>query len=298
MLSHIEVDPMTSTPSSPRNPSAGSAGVIDIFHADSLAGPMSALKTYFEAAHAGASVNLTAGTSKQLAESILKGGQCDVFASSSPAVIAQYLMNKTIPGSARNGASWYVVFSANEMVVIVAKGNAHGIRHVADLARPGIRFIRVMGDNDLATGRTIEFVRRACAFEGRPELAQMIVANSINVPAMLTRVPDVVRAVRDGMADAGIVYYSAAVAAASDVDIVRFDASVNMSEAIRNTACVPGSAKNENGGLDFVRFLLTPEAQNILQSTGQPPLVPAIYRGELPPEIRIWSGSAARASAA
>jgi molybdenum ABC transporter molybdate-binding protein len=287
MPSHIEVDPMTGTLSSPRNLSAGSAGVIDIFHADSLAGPMSALKTYFEAAHAGARINLTAGTSKQLAERILKGGHCDVFASSSPAVIDQDLMNKPIPGSARNGASWYVVFSANEMVVIVAKGNVHGIRHIADLARPGIKFIRVTGDNDLATGRSIEFVRRACVFEGRPELAQAIVANSINVPAMLTRVPDVVRAVRDGTADAGIVYYSAAVAAGNDVDIVRFDPSVNMSEAIRNAACVPGSAKNENGGIDFVRFLLTSDAQNILQSTGQPPVVPAICRGELPPTIQI-----------
>jgi hypothetical protein len=32
-------------------------------------------------------------------------------------------MGKKIAGSDRDAASWYVVFSANEMVVITAKGN-------------------------------------------------------------------------------------------------------------------------------------------------------------------------------
>jgi ABC-type molybdate transport system substrate-binding protein len=73
---------------------------------------------------------------------------------------------------------------------------------------------------------------------------------------------------------------------ASPVDIIRFPDSVNMSEAIHNAACVPGNAKNPSGGMDFVNFLLTPEAQNILKETGQPPIFPAIRRGNVPPNIR------------
>src|SRR5262245_55764488 len=99
---------------------AGSAmaGTIEVFHADSLGGPMRELKKAFEAKNAGVTINLSAGTSKQLAERILKGDTCDVFAPSSPAVVDQDLLGKKITGTDKDAASWYAVFSANEMVVI------------------------------------------------------------------------------------------------------------------------------------------------------------------------------------
>ncbi len=64
------------------------AGTVEVFHVDSLAGPMRELKKAFEAKNAGVTINLTSGVSKQLAERILKGDTCDVFAPSSPAVVA------------------------------------------------------------------------------------------------------------------------------------------------------------------------------------------------------------------
>src|SRR6266540_5438712 len=79
--------------------SSAFAGVIEIFHADSLAGPMTALKKEFEAKNTDVVINLTSGVSKQLAERILKGDACDVFASSSPAVIEQDLMTNKVAGS-------------------------------------------------------------------------------------------------------------------------------------------------------------------------------------------------------
>jgi ABC-type molybdate transport system substrate-binding protein len=78
-------------------------------------------------------LSLTSGVSRQLAERILKGDTYDVFAPSSPAVVDEDLMSKKIAGSGKDAASWYVVFSANEMVVITAKGNPMGVRQVADL---------------------------------------------------------------------------------------------------------------------------------------------------------------------
>ena len=101
-------------------------------------------------------------------------------------------------------------------------------------------------------------------------------------PSKPTSVPDVVSAVKGGKANAGVVYYSAAVAARNDIDIVRFPASVNLSEAIRNAATVPGTAKNAKEATAFVAFLLTDEAQKILMDTGQPPVVPAIRKGTVP----------------
>jgi molybdate transport system substrate-binding protein len=262
------------------------AASVEVFHADSLAGPMQQLKKAFEGKHRAVTINLTSGVSRQLAERILKGDTCDVFAPSSPAVVDKDLMNKKIAGSGKDAASWYVVFSANEMVVITAKGNPLGIRQVADLAKPEVKFVRVTGEKDLATNRTIEFLKKASALEGKPELAQKIIDGAAVDPSKPNSVPDTVRAVREGKANAGVVYYSAAVAARNDLDIIRFPASVNLSNAIQNVAAVPGTAKNEKDAMEFVKFLLSAEGQNILKETGQPPVVPAIRKGNVPAEIK------------
>jgi molybdate transport system substrate-binding protein len=272
--------------------SVASAADLHVFHADSLAGPMQALKKAFESRRPGTEVILTSGVSRQLAERIVKGDRVDVFAPSSPAVIDEDLMNKPVAGASSAGrpaATWYVVFSANEMVVITAKGNPLGIQRASDLARPGVRFVRVNGEKDLATGRTATFLQRATAAEGNAALAQKIIdaaPASLSEPGKPVTVPSAVDAVRQGRADAAIVYYSAAMAARSDVEIVRFADTVNMSEAIRNAATVPGSAANTADALAFVAFLLSADAQAILAGTGQPPVVPAIRRGAVPPELR------------
>src|SRR5229473_5638807 len=49
------------------------AGFVEVFHADSLAGPMRELKKAFEEKNRDVTINLTSGVSKQLAERILKG---------------------------------------------------------------------------------------------------------------------------------------------------------------------------------------------------------------------------------
>ena len=266
--------------------SAGSAmaGVVEVFHADSLAGPMRELKKAFEAQNKAVTINLTSGISRQLAERILKGDTCDVFAPSSPAV-AEELLSKKVEGSNQDAAKWYVVFSANEMVVIAGKGNPLGIRQVLDLIKPGVKYVRETGEKNLGAVRSIEFLKRAAAEEGKPELAQKIIDAAVDADKPRS-VPEVVRAVREGGADAAVVYYSAAVAARNDVDIIRFPASVNMSEAIRNAATVPGTAKNPKEAADFVQFLLTAEAQTILKETGQPPVAPAVLKGDVPAALR------------
>ena len=262
------------------------AGAVEVFHADSLAGPMRELKKAFEEKNRDVTINLTSGVSKQLAERILKGDTCDIFAPSSTAVVDEDLMNKKLAGSDRDAASWYVIFSGNEMVVITGKGNPLGIRQVSDLAKPDVKFVRVTGEKDLATGRTVEFLKRAAALEGKPELAQKIIDSSAGEPSRPTSVPEAARGVREGHASAAVVYYSAAVAARNDVEIIRFPASVNMSDSIQNAALVPGTAKKPKEANDFVRFLLTAEAQAILKETGQPPIVPAIRKGDVPADVQ------------
>ena len=49
---------------------------------------------------------------------------------------------------------------------------------------------------------------------------------------------------------------------------------------------MPGTAKNGKDAMDFVKFLLSAEAQDILKETGQPPVVPAIQKGDVPAELK------------
>lgn len=253
------------------------AATLEVFHADSLAGPLTQIKQAYEAKHSGTTIALTGGTSRQLADRILKGEPCDLFAPSSPA-IANELVTK-------NAATWSIVFSANEMVVITPKGNPHRIHSVADLAKPDLKFARITGDKDLGTGRTVEFLRRAAKAESKEELAQQIIVKAPDDPAKPNSVPATVAAVREGKADAGVVYYSAAMAARNDIEIVRFPANVNLSEAIQNAVTVPGTAKSPKAAVDLVRFILSPEGQDILAKAGQPPIVPPVGKGNLPPEL-------------
>ena len=252
---------------------AAHADQLEVFHADSLAGPMQALTKAFEAKNAGVTFNLTGGTSRQLADRILKGETCDVFAPSSSAIANELV--------AKDAAPWSVVFSANEMVIITAIGNPQNIRKVSDLAKSDVTFARITAEKDLGTGRTIEFLKRAANAEGAPELTQKIIDAAI--PA--NSVPDTLNAVKSGKANASVVYFSAAVAAKNDVEVIRFPASVNLSDAIQNAATVPGTAKYPKEATEFVRFILSAEGQAILLQTGQPPVVPPIRNGRIPPEL-------------
>lgn len=262
------------------------AATIEVFHADSLAGPMKALKAAFENQHPSVRVNLTTGRSQELAERILKGEICDVFTPSAPAVVDKDLMTKKVAGTDRTGAAWSVIFSANEMVVITARNNPLGIKRMSDLAKTGVRFTRVTGEKDMATQRTIDFVKNVTALEGNPQLAQGIIAGAAADPAKPRTVPETIREVATGKADAGVVYYSAAVDAKKDVDSHRFPSEVNLSSQIRNAATIPSTAKEPAAALLFVRFILSEEGRKILEATGQPPVVPPITRGELPRELK------------
>jgi molybdate transport system substrate-binding protein len=262
------------------------AGAIDVFHADSLAGPMKALKAAFEAGNPGVTVNLVSGRSQELAERILNGDACDVFAPSAPSAIDQALVGKKVKGTDKEAATWSVVFSANEMVLITAKGNPQGIKRLIDLTKKEVRFTRVAGEKDLATKRTIDFIWNVATLEGKPDLAQGIIDRAAVDPAKPHTVPQTIADVASGKADAGVVYFSAAVAEKEKLEILRFPAMVNLSSDIRNAATVPATAKDPATAVKFVRLLISDEGKALLEATGQPPVAPPIFNGNVPAELK------------
>ena len=195
-------------------------------------------------------------------------------------MIDEDLIGKKTAGG-QDGASWYVVFSANEMAIITKKGNPLAIRQVSDLAKPEVKFARITGEKDLGTARTIEFVKRATNLEGKPELAQKIIDGAIAANS----VPDTVKAVREGSANAGVVYLSAAVAAKNDRrhPALSRQREHERGDPQRRHRSRHGEKSKE--AADFVRLILSPEGQKILEETGQPPVVPAMRKGNVPADI-------------
>lgn len=255
--------------------------LIELFHADSLGGPMRELKKAFEAKNPDFSINLTSGRSKELAERILKGDTCDVFAPSDPQVVKS-LLNKKVRG--KEAASWYIAFSANELVIITKRGNPFGVKQIKDLTKDGVIWARISGEADMGTNRTIEFIHNAATEEGIYDLAEQIIDSGI----MAGSVPGVLHAVQSGLANAGIVYLSAAVSISDDVDIIFFPATVNLSEKIVNVVTIPGVANNVNGADSFIKLLLSAEGSQILKLTGQPPIVPPLTEGNIPYDMSAY----------
>jgi ABC-type molybdate transport system substrate-binding protein len=71
---------------------------------------MKELKAAFEARQRGVTVHLVTGRSEPLAEQILKGDPCDVFAPSAADVIDRLLLGKKIAGTDQVAATWISSF--------------------------------------------------------------------------------------------------------------------------------------------------------------------------------------------
>ena len=103
---------------------------------------------------------------------------------------------------------------------------------------------------------------------------------------MKTGVVATIQAVVVGKANAAVVYYSAAVAAQGNLDIIRFPASVNQSDKIQNAVTVPEMTQNREMAIELVKFIISSDGQNILIKTGQPPVIPVIRKGVVPAGIQ------------
>ncbi len=127
------------TPSADQTPvpTAGAEKIaLKVFHAGSLTSPMEKIEAAFEADHKNVDVQLHPGGSTGLAKEILDlGAAADVFASADYTLIPELM----IP----DGASWYVTFAKNQMVLCYTDKSKFGDEVTADnwydiLGRDGV----------------------------------------------------------------------------------------------------------------------------------------------------------------
>lgn len=193
------------------------------------------------AVHPGPAVRLNLAGSQQLAGQLVAGAPADVFA---PADEVQ--LERVAPLLA--GAP--VPFATTGLAIAVEAGNPHGIASLTDLTTEGL--VVVLAAAEVPAGRYAEQALAAAGVVLQPA------SREPDVRAALSKV-------RLGEADAALVY-ATDVAAADGVDAVALPAAHQVTVTYR--AAVLAGAPNPQAAQDFVAFLTTAEAQDLLADLG------------------------------
>ncbi len=228
-------------------PASQIGGDLTVYAATSLEPAFEQIGDWFVDEHPDVSIEFSYDGSSVLATQILSGAPVDVFAS------ADAPNMEKITSEARNDGE-PTAFAASELAIAVAPGNPLGIEMLADLARAGAGApVTVICAAEVPCGNA----SRALLERDGVELAPA--SEEQNVTAVLTKV-------REGEADAGLVYLSDILRAEGEVDGIEIE---DASDAAGDYLAVPieGSDAPEAAAA-FSEFLLTDRVQQLLADLG------------------------------
>jgi len=210
---------------------------------------------------AGVKLVFSFGASSQLRTQLEQGAPADVFASADTVQMDTAVKSMVVVGTP-------TVFARNRLVLIVPKDNPAGITALADLARPGVKF--VTAGPEVPVGNYTRMLLEKLAadpqygagFDGK--VRANVVSEEANVRQVVTKV-------QLGEADAGIVY-SSDVTPQSAPALKTIDIPDNLNVVAVYPAAVATAAKAPATAANFVRYLTTPPAQTILKKYNFIPL--------------------------
>lgn len=186
------------------------------------------------------------GGSNALAAQIQQGAPADVFASANTSIPFQLYDQGLVEKP--------VVFTRNQLVVIVPRSNPANIHSVADVAKPGVKLVVA------APGVPVGDYTRTV-------LKNMNLSNALNnVVSNETDVREVLAKVALGEADAGFVYVTDARTVRGKVATIgiRWSAEPRVSYAV----AVVGTSKHKAAARAWVKALLGKAAQAKLRAAG------------------------------
>jgi molybdate transport system substrate-binding protein len=219
------------------------SGTVTVSAAASLTEAFTKMGTDFQKANPGTTVTFNFAASSALVQQIQGGAPADVFASADGTN-----MQKLVAGGQVTAEP--TVFAANELTIVVKKGNPKNVKSLADLANLG----------------TISLCADAvpCGKYAQQALSQ---AGVTIPPEKITKGADVkatLSAVSTGDADAAIVYTTDAKSAATSVQAVRIPAWLNV-YAIYPIAPIAASS-NQDLADAFVKYTVSAAGQKTLAS--------------------------------
>ncbi len=222
----------------------GPSGKVVVLAASSLTESFTALGKAFEAEHPGTTVSFSFAASSELATQIEQGAPADVFASASPATMAQV-------SDAGDTAGQPVTFVRNTLEIAVPAGNPAKVTGLADFAKKDL---------------TIAL----CA----PEVPCGAAADKVFAAAKVTPAPDTLEAdvkatlakVTLGEVDAALVYKTDVIAAGDKVEGIDFPEAAGAVNdypiAVLKDARKPAPAQA------FVDLVLSAAGQKVLSEAG------------------------------
>ena len=227
------------------------SGRITVSAAASLTEAFTKMAADFQKANPGTTITPNFAASSALVTQIQGGAPADAFASADGTN-----MQKLVSGGQVKAEP--TVFAANELTIVVKKGNPKVVKSLADLANLGV--VSLCAD----------------AVPCGKYAAQALTQAGVTIPPeKITKGADVkttLSAVSTGDADAAIVYTTDAKAAGTTVQSVRIPAWLNV-YAIYPIAPI-ASAQNLDLANAFVKYTVSPAGQKTLASFGflPPPL--------------------------
>ncbi|MDE5879876.1 MAG: molybdate ABC transporter substrate-binding protein [Desulfovibrio sp.] len=222
------------------------AAEMTVSAAASLTDAFGELKTLFEKAHPGLTVNTNFAASNPLLKQLEEGAPADVFASAD-----QQTMDKAVaagvvdPATRRN-------FALNELVLIVPRG-AKKPASLADLT--GMKRIAIGNPDSVPAGR---YTRDALTAAG---LWEALLPECVQAASVRQALAYVAR----GEAEAGFVYRTDALQMGDKVEIAL---TVGGHEPVLYPIAVATTGHDPKAGQEFVDFVLSPEGQRVLAKYG------------------------------
>ena len=233
------------------NKSSKVSGSITVSAAASLTEVFAKMGTDFQKKHSGTTVTLNFAASSALAGQIQGGAPADVFASADGANMQKVVSTRQVTADP-------VDFTANQLTIVVKKGNPNQVRKLADLANVDIVSLC------------------AAAVPCGKYATQMLSQDGITIPQeKITLGQDVkatLTAVSAGDADAAIVYKTDAKAAGTTITEVPIAASLNVL-AVYPIAPIAAS-QNAKLADAWISYVLSPQGQKTLAKFGFLPVPP------------------------
>ncbi|MGH2936473.1 MAG: molybdate ABC transporter substrate-binding protein [Gaiellaceae bacterium] len=186
------------------------------------------------------------GGSNMLAAQIEQGAPVDVFASANTKLPQQLYQEGLVEKP--------VVFTRNELILILPKSNPAGIHSVYDLRKPGVKL--VVGATGVPVG---DYTRVVLHNLGLDDVLSNVVSQETDVREVLAKVAL-------GEADAGFVYTTDARTVRGKVATIGIRWSAQ--PIVKYAVAVVKSSHHLAAARAFVRTLLSPGAQHKLRAAG------------------------------
>jgi molybdate transport system substrate-binding protein len=230
-------------------PTLVGAQLLTVSAAASLRNAFSELAPKFEAGKSGVTLRFNFAASGVLMQQLVQGAPVDVFASADQATVTRGIERKLFDVDSQRD------FARNTLVLVVPAQGGPDIRTLADLALPGVKRISIGKAATVPAGRytreALESARLWSVLESR-----FVWADSVR---------QVLDYVARGEVDAGFIYRSDA---ALGGDKVRVVLAASGHTLVSYPAIVVSDSRHKALARDFIAFLSTPPAQEVLARHG------------------------------